>query len=128
MYGYMIGVDTGQFGIQASAQTDVLWTGGVLIVVLLVAGFVVLFIRKRWDPRQSGGDAGGGMTMEQIEAMHQAGHISDEEFAVMRRRLLKIPPAKEESKSNFSRSDSIMDDSEEGRRPTPDTPEATDDL
>jgi uncharacterized membrane protein len=121
----MVGIIIGQFGFLASPQTDILWLGGVLIAVLITAGGIVLHIRKHWDPRHSGHHTGGNLTLEQIEEMHRAGRISDEEFSVMRRRLLKIPPAKEESKSNLSRSDSIMDDSEEGSPSGPNGPDAT---
>jgi hypothetical protein len=112
----MIGM-TVQFGMLASPQTDVLWAGGILIVVLILAGFVVLHIRKRWDPRQSNGNVGGELTLEQIEAMHQAGHISDEEFSAMRRLVMKIPDTKEESKSQTSQSDSIMVDPQKDDSP-----------
>jgi len=124
----MIGTIVLQSGLLATPQTDVLWAGSVLIAVLVAAGFVVLYIRKRWDPRQSGAKQGDSTILEQIEAMHRAGHITDEEFAVLRRRLLKIPSGKEESKSYFSRSDSIMDDSENIRPPGQDDPDTTDGL
>jgi uncharacterized membrane protein len=125
---FMVGIIIGQFDILATPQTDILRVGGILIVVLLVAGFVLLFLRKRWDPRHANRRESGQTVLEQIEAMHKAGHISDEEFSAIRRRLLKIPSGKEESKSNFSRSDSIMDDSERIRQPGQEGPDTTDDL
>lgn len=124
----MVGIITGQPGLLATPQTDVLWAGSVLIAVLVAAGFVVLYIRKHWDPRQIRAKESDGTILEQIEAMHRAGHITDEEFAVLRRRLLKIPSGKEESKSYFSRSDSIIDDSENIRPPGQEDPDTTDDL
>ncbi len=106
-----------QFGLLASPQTDVLWAGGVLILLIVAIGFVLLYVRKVWDPRQAKDEAAGELTLEQLEAMHQAGHISNEEFSLLRRRLLKIPSGKEESKSQNLPSDSIMDDSEDIRTP-----------
>ena len=85
----------------------------------------MLYVRKAYDPRQAKDEPTNEMTLEQIEAMHQAGHISDEEFATLRRKLLKIPSGKEESKSKNLPSDSIMDDSEDTRTPGQDDTDRT---
>ncbi|MBN1943197.1 MAG: hypothetical protein JW849_07880 [Phycisphaerae bacterium] len=122
----MLGTVVGQFGL-TTAQKEILWAGGILIAVLIAAGFVLGWIRKRWGTRRAGGGLGGEMTMDQIEALHQGGQISDEEFSALRRGLMKKAFLEKESGSKLSRSDSIIDDSEEGRRHAPETPEAPED-
>ncbi|MBN1554291.1 MAG: hypothetical protein JXA11_06070 [Phycisphaerae bacterium] len=117
-----------ELAVITASQKDVLLAGGILIAVLIAAGFVVLHIRRRWDPRRKKESLSAGMTIEQIEAMRRAGRISDEEFSVMRRRVLKISPAGKESESHFSRSDSIMDDSKEDRPNPPDAPAGRDEI
>lgn len=83
-----------------------------IFMSVLIAAFVVLYqIRKRTDPRRQGLDDYGGLTMEALESMYDAGMISQEEFSELRRALLGIPG---EKKAVTSDSDSdILDNSDE---------------
>jgi len=94
-----------------SAVSDVLWAGVVFLALLVLAGWVFLRIQKRWDPRRQGSSSSDeALTIEQIEALRRAGQISDEEFAVLRRAVLKrridlsgkFDPEESQSKSSCS--------------------------
>lgn len=102
------------FAILASGKGDIFGLAircGILLAILIVAFVIVRIIQKKLDPRrQDDTSSGGMMTMEQLDAMHEAGHISDDEFSRMRRVILGLPETKEKS-SDCSTDVVIMPDS-----------------
>ncbi len=72
--------------VRGDAQREILVAGAIFLAVLILAVFLVYWLRRKWDPRRGqGADQDGKLTIEQIESMHQTGQISDEEFTAMRR-------------------------------------------
>ena len=65
--------------------------GGALIVTVLALGILILYAKKRYDQaRSSDPHGGGGFDITDVEAMRRAGGITDEEFAVLRKRALGL--------------------------------------
>lgn len=88
---------------------DVLPWLGVLIVFVIVAGFVIMALRKRLlGPMDS--SAQTGSIFEDLNAMHARGDISDEELAAAKRSVVdrlagragpsEKPPAPESRRSD----------------------------
>ena len=80
--------------------------GGVIIIFLIAGLFVVRKLRQNlMENRKNTGFDGFGLTLEQIDQMHQAGEISDEERAAMR----KIVTGQKTGKENVELSDPKVD-------------------
>ncbi len=83
--------DRVQFGLRSLAssnQADVVLWVGVLIVILVLAGLGVVWMRRRLLSRQD--DAGSqAMLMEDLRRMRDGGQISTEEFDAARRALTR---------------------------------------
>jgi hypothetical protein len=72
-----------------------------LIGVLLIAAFFVRRFKRRYDPRSMGGQADmAGLSIDEMEAMHDAGMISDDEFKIMRRSALGLAETASKPKEN----------------------------
>ena len=72
-----------------------------LIGVLLIAGFFVRRFKRNYDPRVIGGPAeAAGLSIDELEAMHDAGMISDDEFKIMRRSALGLAETASKPKEN----------------------------
>jgi hypothetical protein len=71
----------------ASSMSAVLWVG-VLIVVAVVGGLAILYIRRRVLAEASDADAQGGL-MESLRAMRDSGEISQQEFDAARSSMLR---------------------------------------
>ncbi len=76
----------------AAGAFDLALYGAIVISAILVLGALVAAMRRRLqDPRrQSGGD----FSVEQVERLRDSGSISDEEFAMLRRRALGLGAAR----------------------------------
>lgn len=61
----------------------------VVVAALVLLGLVAYVLRRRAG-RDTGGPAGPGFSIEQIEKLHSQGRISDEEFRILRRRALSL--------------------------------------
>jgi len=73
-----------------AATMDVVWITGVLIAVVLVAGVVIFLIRRMAVDRS--GASGAGLSIEEIDRLHQDGLLSVEEYDRARRAALGLPP------------------------------------
>ena len=85
--------------VAVSAHLEVLlWATGLLIVIL-AAFLVVRKLRRHYDPRlPQPTELPGGLTIEQLDVLHENGRISDEEFAAMRRTVLGLESTGENKK------------------------------
>jgi len=79
---------------QSSGSDDtvsLLILGGVLIAVALALGMLILYAKKRYNQARSSEPHGsGGFDITDVEAMRESGGITDEEFAVLRKRSLGL--------------------------------------
>ena len=75
-----------------SQVVQILVAGGVLLVMLLVAGAVWKWLRRRLsEPIEP---IGSGFTIDELERLRRQGTISDEEFQRLRRQTMGLgPPA-----------------------------------
>jgi uncharacterized membrane protein len=71
----------------ASSMSAVMWVG-VLIVVAVVGGLAILYLRRRVLAEAGDADAQGGL-MESLRAMRDSGEISQEEFDAARSSMLR---------------------------------------
>ncbi len=102
----------------SGTSVEVLIAGGVFIALLILGFFAVRWIQRRYDPRRSSSeDISAGLTIEQVEAMRQAGQISDEEFASMRRLVLPLDFAAKKDSNNAGSDDSIKNSTVSGIEP-----------
>jgi hypothetical protein len=77
---------------------QVLVSGSIFLVVILITGLVLLKVRK-WSQesqKQDVSSLGTGFSIDDLDALRQAGQLSDEEFRMLRRRALHLDagPAK----------------------------------
>ena len=101
---------TGIFLSSGGASVGVLIAGGAFIALLILGFFAARWIQRRYDPRRSSSeDFTAGLTIEQVEAMHRTGQISDEEFASMRRLVLPLESAAKKDSNNAGSDDNIKD-------------------
>ena len=99
---------------QSSTVREVLIAGVIFLAVLVLAVFLVRWVQRKFDPRRGQEtEQDGKFTIEQIESIHQAGQISDEEFAAMRRVVMKLDSTAEKN-SDSSCGGGKMADSEKG--------------
>jgi len=62
---------------------------GVLLVVFIVLGFVLGWCKKKYDPRSGSQDEFPGlMSMDQLEEMRKKGMVTNEEFDVLRKKII----------------------------------------
>ena len=100
--------------VRGDAQREILVAGAIFLVVLILGGFLVCWLHRKWDPRRrQGADQDGKLTIEQIESMHKTGQISDEEFTAMRRVVMGLDSTAEKN-SESSCEGGRMADSENG--------------
>jgi len=71
----------------ASSMSAVMWVG-VLIVVAVVGGLAILYLRRRVLAEAGDADAQGGL-MESLRAMRDSGEISQQEFDAARSSMLR---------------------------------------
>jgi hypothetical protein len=68
-------------------MSAVMWVG-VLIVVAVVGGLAILYLRRRVLAEAGDADAQGGL-MESLRAMRDSGEISQQEFDAARSSMLR---------------------------------------
>ena len=84
-----------------NVSLDLAISCAALIGVLLVAMFFVRRFKRTYDPRVMGGPTeSAGLSIDELEAMHDAGMISDEEFKIMRRSALGLAETASKAKEN----------------------------
>ena len=72
-----------------------------LIGVLLISAFFVRRFKRKYDPRSASNQAETtGLSIDELEAMHDAGMISDDEFKIMRRSALGLAETASKPKEN----------------------------
>ena len=115
----------------SSILADVRWfalrniiVGGLLILLTLVVGGVLLWVRRRFHPasrRPDGSDA-GSFSLEQLGEMRRAGTISDQEFRRLRRLALglDVRPARSDNSASSAPPGTV--DEKEGARSETDGP------
>ena len=65
--------------------TGIFFWGSVLVVVILAGWIIVMIARRRLMAPPNEGIS-FGFSLQQIEAMHQSGEITDEEYKALKRR------------------------------------------
>ena len=95
---------------QSSAQRDILFAGAILLAIMILSAFLVRWLHRKVDPRRKHeAKQDGKFTIEQIESLHQTGQISDEEFATMRRVVMKLDSTAEKNWASSCRGGRIAD-------------------
>ncbi|HNX27253.1 MAG TPA: hypothetical protein PKK48_07585 [Phycisphaerae bacterium] len=79
-------------GMSDSNIINIVVSCAALVLIWAVAFVVIIKLKKKLDPRLKRDEPFAGLRMEDLEKIHRAGMISDEEFASMRRSLLGLPP------------------------------------
>lgn len=98
----------------------------IVLVVILAMGSAVLWIKRRFRP---GGDSveQAALSIDQVERLHQAGHLTREEFETLRRIALKLAvPDGKSGKSSLTPRAEVDDDNDEDmarKDPAPAGPE-----
>ncbi|MEM9559630.1 MAG: SHOCT domain-containing protein [Planctomycetota bacterium] len=73
-----------------SASNGSIWLPlGLLIAAVMVGGFIVLALRRRFLNDSSGPAQTPGGLLDEMRRMHEAGELSDEEYDRVRRRLAR---------------------------------------
>ncbi len=99
-----------QLSVWGDAQREILVAGAIFLAVLILAAFLVRWLQRKVDPRRrKEAEQDGKFTIEQIESIHQAGQISDEEFATMRRVVMKLDSTAEKNSDSSCRGGKIVD-------------------
>lgn len=62
-----------------ATSIDVVLWAGVLIVAVIIGGMVIMYLRRRLLAKDAT-DAGGGLMLSDLRAMHKRGELSEEEF------------------------------------------------
>jgi hypothetical protein len=84
---------------------------GFAMIGLMLLGFLVLRWLRRRAHEPFDDLPPGGMTIEQVEQMHERGLISDEEFSAMRRIILGLKGPEEKGSFSPGNDDIIKDQS-----------------
>lgn len=71
---------------------DMALYGGIVIAAILALGVLLVAMRRRLHGQP--GRGGGDLSVEQVEQLRRSGTISDEEFAMLRRRALGLGAAR----------------------------------
>ena len=89
------------------SSTDGLYIAGGFIILFFIAGFFIIrkLRQNLTENRKSSDFEGFGLTLDQIDQMHQAGKISNEERTAMR----KVIIGKKTGKEKVAVSDSQVD-------------------
>lgn len=74
---------------QGNLVNLLLWSAG-LIVVLLAAGAVMLWLRRKYYEHGSGGAADARLSLDSLERMYRDGQISRDEFRTLRNAVLGL--------------------------------------
>ncbi len=74
--------------------------GGVLILIVMLMGVALLFIRHKFRSRQENSSP-AGLTVEQLAAMKDQGLITPEEFARLRRIALGLDMGAPKRENSF---------------------------
>lgn len=70
---------------------DIFVAGGLLILAVVVLAIILSVVKRKYDPRsQQDCSINGFMSMDDLEELSSRGLISDEEFDVLRKRLISI--------------------------------------
>ena len=98
----------------------------IVLVVIVAMGSAVLWIKRRFRPDSDVSEQ-AGLSIDQVERLHQAGHLTREEFETLRRIALKlnVPDGKSGKSSLTPRAD-VDDDNDENmarKDPAPTGPE-----
>ncbi len=88
----------------ASPTSEIILTSVILLLVLLVgAGGAVWLRRKLLDEGGAGSSAGqSALDIGQLDRMHQAGQLTDEEFKLLRKTALGLEKPQDETKDSAS--------------------------
>lgn len=75
-----------------SPTVQVMVGGVIVIVAIMLAGLWLQIARKRWlaKAEQDVSSGGVGFSIDELDALHRAGQLSDEEFGKLRRRALHL--------------------------------------
>jgi hypothetical protein len=84
-----------------NVSMDLAISCAALIGVLLISAFFVRRFKRKYDPRVMGGPTDmAGLSIDEMEAMHDAGMISEDEFKIMRRSALGLAETASKPKEN----------------------------
>src|SRR5690348_15499986 len=70
------------------AQRDVMYWGGLLILVILVGAAGILLVRRWMRGGDSGGQPDAGFSLSDLRAMRDRGEITSEEYEQTRARVI----------------------------------------
>jgi hypothetical protein len=91
-----------------SSTLQILMYCAIFIGLMMLGYFVLRWCKARYDPRGGTTTEPAGMSLEEMENLHEKGLISDEEFQRLRRVALGIDPARPEKSSIPDQPDDIM--------------------
>jgi hypothetical protein len=84
-----------------NVSMDLAISCAALIGVLLISLFFGRRFKRRYDPRSTSNQAETtGLSIDEMEAMHDAGMISEDEFKLMRRSALGLAETTSKPKEN----------------------------
>lgn len=70
---------------------DIFVAGGLLIFAVVVLAIILSVVKRKYDPRSQQHISNTGfMSMDELEELSSRGLISDEEFDMLRKRLIAI--------------------------------------
>ena len=100
-------------------------SGAVLIVVVFVAGIVVMFARRRalLSDQEYDSASRAGFSAEELEALRQAGKLTEEEFRLLRRRSAMLD-ARRAKADNSLNARPKPDDGKDGSQGKDQSPQA----
>ena len=108
-----------QEGVSAGADgpRKMLLGGVILIGVVLGFGIGVAFARRRYLKARAldGGGEGTGFAIDQIQSLHEAGRISDEEFRTLRNATLGLDTAGKKKDNSVLSAAASPDDEDNDR-------------
>jgi len=88
--GYKLCMAVYRISLLAAVDPRVLiWLAVVLGVMLAVSIIIVVVAKRRCSRRETTGPDGPAFTLEQLKKLHQDGKVSEQEFHVLRNKLLR---------------------------------------
>ena len=69
-------------------QTEILYWGAGLILLVLVCGFVLTIVRRRIKAPPGEEDQSGGFSLADLKQMRASNQLTEEEYQVARAKLL----------------------------------------
>jgi hypothetical protein len=104
--------------------------GGAILLAIVVAVFVALVVLlKKMDPRRRIAPSNGlgpGLSLDELERLHDAGSITDEEYRIMRQIVIGKEYARV-TRSPAAAGRAEDDQAESVNAPTSEPPQAADD-